>query len=95
MEDLWGFNEEAVVRAAADSDIPIISAIGHETDNSLVDMASDLRTPTPTAAADHVAPLRTDLEDQLRHLQHRLLSDTQNITTKATLNFKRLKLTKY
>jgi exodeoxyribonuclease VII large subunit len=72
IEDLWAFNEEIVVRAAAESAIPLISAIGHETDTTLIDFASDLRAPTPTGAAEKAVPVRAELIARVGVLEGRL-----------------------
>src|SRR4249919_2719283 len=74
LEDLWAFNDERLVRAIAQSPVPVISAIGHETDFSLSDFVADLRAPTPSVAAELLVPSAQDLRARIRQLQRRVVS---------------------
>ncbi len=78
LEDLWSFNEEIVVRAVFNSCIPVISAVGHETDTTLIDFVSDLRAPTPTAAAEKSVPVRDELIARVGELNLRLKTSFSN-----------------
>ena len=85
LEDLMPFNEEIVVRAAAASKIPLISAVGHETDTTLIDHAADWRAPTPTAAAERAVPVRADLLAELASLHARQKRGQQRVLAEARL----------
>jgi len=74
LEDLWAFNEEIVIRAVYDSEIPIISAVGHETDTMLIDYVADMRAPTPTGAAEFAVPVKNELLERIKTLQSRMFS---------------------
>ncbi len=79
-EDLWSFNDESLVRAVSQAKIPIISAIGHETDITLLDLVADVRAPTPTGAAEIALPNRTEIVGQLNYLSTSLRNSVEKIT---------------
>ena len=83
LEDLWAFNEEVVARAIADSRLPVVSGVGHETDFSICDFVADMRAPTPTAAAVLASPDRDALRDALAALRRRAARDMMRIVERA------------
>ncbi|MBI5779378.1 MAG: exodeoxyribonuclease VII large subunit [Planctomycetes bacterium] len=83
IEDLWAFNEEIVARAISHSQIPIISAVGHEIDYTIADLVADRRAPTPSAAAEIVLPIKEELTDTLAHLRQKLVISLQHQTEMA------------
>lgn len=88
IEDLWGFNDEVVVRAAAASDIPLISAVGHETDWTLIDYAADVRAPTPTGAAEMAVPVKAELDATIASYRARLQSALTRKLDKSKADFR-------
>jgi exodeoxyribonuclease VII large subunit len=91
IEDLWAFNEELVARAIFNSRIPIISAVGHETDYTIADFVADARAPTPSAAAEIAVPDRGELHNQINRLNHRLQQNQRQIISDRVSQIRELK----
>ncbi|SHF59592.1 exodeoxyribonuclease VII large subunit [Ornithinibacillus halophilus] len=90
IEELWSFNEEVVAEAIFHSEIPIISAVGHETDTTISDFVADLRAPTPTGAAELAVPSQQELLDKLAHLKHNLNRNVNNLVNEQRRLYDRL-----
>ena len=91
IEDLWAFNEEIVAREIYRSEIPIVSAVGHEIDFTISDFVADLRAPTPSAAAELVVPAQTELMEKFQNVYHRLYQQSSRILERGRLGLERLK----
>ncbi len=90
IEDLWAFNEEIVAREIYKSEIPIVSAVGHEIDFTIADFVADLRAPTPSAAAELVVPAQNELMDKFQNVYHRLYQQSSRILERGRLGLQRL-----
>ena len=90
MEDLWAFNEEVVARAIHRSEIPVISAVGHEVDYTIADFVADMRAPTPSAAAEMVSGAREDLRLTVNSLKSRLVQGIRRGMERRRLSLERL-----